>query len=150
MYYKHKKIHLQRPRKYTSDVHLSDFTSFIEKQMNSFFGDTFFDDFIHKELVPLSHLKERHSSWVLEIDLPLVDKKNIEITSSNDHLTVKAKLTKTFCVSRGNIVTEFDYFKKTIKLPSGVDTKQISAKFKNGILKITMPKHGNGKKIPIE
>lgn len=129
---------------------MADFASFIEKQMNSFFGDTLFDDFIHKELVPLSYLKERHSSWILEIDLPLVDKKNIEITLSEDHLTVKAKLTKTFCVSRGSIVTEFDYFKKTIKLPSGADTKQISAKFKNGILKITIPKPTNGKKIPIE
>lgn len=129
---------------------MTDFASFIEKQMNSFFGDTLFDDFIHKELVPLSHLNERHSSWVLEIDLPLVDKKNIEIVLSDDCLTVKAKLTKTFCISRGSIVTEFDYFKKTIKLPSGISTKQISAKFKNGILKVIMPKPANGKKIPIE
>lgn len=118
--------------------------------MNSFFGDALFDDFIHKELVPLSHLKERHSSWVLEIDLPLVDKKDIEIVLSDDHLTVKAKLTKTFCVSRGSIVTEFDYFKKTIRIPSNVNTKQISAKFKNGILKVTMAKPANGKKIAIE
>ena len=118
--------------------------------MNSFFGDALFDDFIHKELVPLSHLKERHSSWVLEIDLPLVDKKNIEVILSDDHLTVKAKLTKTFCVSRGSIVTEFDYFKKTIRIPGGVNTKQISAKFKNGILKVIMPKPTDGKRIPIE
>ena len=129
---------------------MSDFTSIIEKQMNSFFGNVLFDDFIHKELVPLSHLKERHANWTLEVDLPLVDKKNIEITLSNDHLTVKAKLTKTYCISRGSLVTEFDYFKKTIKLPSGINTKQISAKFNNGILKITMPKPSNGKKILIE
>lgn len=119
--------------------------------MNSFFKDNaLFDDFIHKELVPLSHLKERHSSWSLEIDLPLVDKKNINITLSGDHIIVKAKLTKTFCVSRGSVITEFDYFKKTIKLPDDINTKQISAKFKNGILKITMPKPADGKKIPIE
>ena len=129
---------------------MSDFASIIEKQMNSFFGDTLFDDFIHKELVPLSHLKERHSSWILEIDLPLVDKKNIEVTLSDEHLNVKARLTKTYCISRGSSVTEFDYFKKTIKLPSGINTKQISAKFKNGILRITIPRFADGKKISIE
>ena len=129
---------------------MSDFSSIIEKQMNSFFGDTLFDDFIHKELVPLSHIKERHSSWILEIDLPLVDKKNIEVTLSDEHLMVKAKLTKTYCISRGSSVTEFDYFKKTIKLPTGINTKQISAKFENGILKITMPGLIDGKKISIE
>ncbi|MDE1769284.1 MAG: Hsp20/alpha crystallin family protein [Thaumarchaeota archaeon] len=129
---------------------MSDFASFIEKQMNSFFGDAHFDDFIHKELVPLSHIKEKHSSWILEVDLPLVDKKNIEITLLDEHLTVKAKLTKIYCISRGSSVTEFDYFKKTIKLPSGINTKQISAIFKNGILRITMPRLANGKKISIE
>ena len=132
-------------------ITLDDFASFMEKQMNSFFKDNaLFDDFIRKELVPLAHLNERHSSWSLEIDLPFVDKKNINITLSGDHITVKAKLTKTFCVSRGSVITEFDYFKKTIKLPDGINTKQISAKFENGILKITMPKPADGKKIPIE
>jgi len=129
---------------------MSDFASFIEKQMNSFFGDSLFDDFIHKELVPLVHLKEKDSAWSLEVDLPLVDKKNIEVKSSANNLTVKAKLTKSFCVSRGNVLTEFEYFKKTITLPSGINTKEISAKFKDGILKITMPKSGTGTKIPIE
>lgn len=129
---------------------MSDFTSFIEKQMNSFFGDSLFDDFVHKELIPLVHLKEKDSAWFLEMDLPLVDKKNIEVKLSANHLTVKAKLTKSFCVSRGDILTEFDYFKKTITLPSGINTKEISAKFKNGILKITIPKSGTGKKIPIK
>ena len=129
---------------------MSDFSSIIEKQMNSFFGNTLFDDFIHKELVPLSHLKERHSNWILEIDLPLVDKKDIEVTLSDEYLTVKAKLTKTYCISRGSSVTEFDYFKKTIKLPSGINAKQISAKFKNGILRITIPRLSDGTKISIE
>lgn len=129
---------------------MSDFASFIEKQMNSFFGDSFFDDFVHKELVPLIHLTEKDSSWILEIDLPLVDKKNIEITLSPHHITVKAKLKKTFCISRRNCITEFDYFKKVIPIPLGVNEKKISAKFKDGILKIIMPKISTGKKIPIE
>ena len=127
-----------------------DFASDMGKPMSSVFENDFFDDFVHKELVPLSHLKEKHSSLILEMDLPLVDKKNIEIMSSKNYLIIRAKLTKTFCVSRGSTVTEFDYFKKTINLPSNVNTKQISAKFKNGVLRIIIPKIVIGKKIPIE
>ena len=118
--------------------------------MNAVFGNTMFDDFAHRELVPLSHLKEKHTSWILEIDLPLVDKKNIKVTLSEDHIYVKARLTKTYCISRGSTVTEFDFFKKSIKLPSGINTKQISANFENGILRIIMPKPSDGKKISIE
>lgn len=47
-------------------------------------------------------------------------------------------------------MTEFGYFKKTIRLPNNVDTKQIPAKFNNGILMIIMPKIVIGKETPIE
>lgn len=129
---------------------MSDFASFMKKPVRTIFENDFFDDFVHKELIPLSHLKEKHSSLILEMDLPLVDKKNIEIISSREYLIIKAKLTKTFCISRGSTMTEFDYFKKTIRLPNNANTKQISAKFKNGILRIIIPKIVIGKKIPIE
>ncbi len=129
---------------------MSDFGTFIEKQMNAFFGDRFFDDFILKELSPLSHLREMDSGWILEVDLPLVDKKDITINISDNHLTIKAKLKKTFTISRGSTVSEFEYFRKTIVLPTGINSKEISAKFKNGILRITMPKISNGKKINIK
>lgn len=129
---------------------MSDFASFMKKPVRAIFENDFFDDFVHKELIPLSHLKEKHSSLILEMDLPLVDKKNIEIISSREYLIIKAKLTKTFCISRGSTMTEFDYFKKTIRLPNNANTKQISAKFKNGILRIIIPKIVIGKKIPIE
>lgn len=129
---------------------MSDFTSKIEKQLNYFFGSDFFDDFFHKELVPLSHLTEKDSSWILKVDLPMVDKKDIDVVLSSHHITIKAKLKKTFCVSRGEVITEFDYFNKTLPTPEGANTKKISAKFENGILKIIIPKTPVGKKIPIK
>lgn len=131
-------------------INMGDFASFIEKQTRTIFENTFFDDYIHRELVPLSHLKERHSSWTLEMDLPLVDKKNIEITLSREYLTIRAKLTKSFCISRGSAITEFDYFKKSIKIPNGTNSKHISARFKNGILRIIVQKPASGKNIPIK
>ncbi len=128
----------------------SDFISFFEKKMDSMFNTESFDDHINKELTPLSHFIKRDSKWILEVDLPMVDKKNIKLLLSAHHLTIKARLKKTFCISKHNTITEFDYFKKVISLPEGADTKKITATFKKGLLRITIPKISEGKQIPIE
>jgi HSP20 family protein len=118
--------------------------------MNSIFGNELIDDFVHKELVPLSHPSEKGSKWILQVDLPGVKKKDIKVSLTSDHIVIKAKLEESYCVSRRNCVVEFDYFKKVVELPSSVDTKNISAEFKGGILTIVMPKATTGKRIPLE
>jgi HSP20 family protein len=128
----------------------SDFVSWFEKRMNSTFDPDFMDDFIHRELVPLSHFIERDSKWILEVDLPGVKKKNIDVTITSGHLAIKAKLEESYKVSRHGYVTEFEYFKKVIGLPPHVNTKKIETKFKNGILTIIISKITVGKKISIK
>lgn len=128
----------------------SDFISFFEKQVDSIFSAKPFDDYMHKELTPLSHFAKKDSKWILEVDLPMVDKKDIKLVLSTQHLIIKAKLKKTFCISKRNMVTEFDYFKKVVSLPNDIDRKKIQAIFKNGILRVIIPKIVKGKQIPIE
>ena len=128
----------------------SDYLSMFEKSLYSIVGEGPFDDYVNKELIPLSHLTEKETEWILEIDLPLVNKKDISVTLSSRHIVIKAKLEKTYCVSKLNCVREFNYFKKMIPLPLNVDTRKISAKFNEGILRICMPKIITGKKIQIE
>ncbi len=126
----------------------SDFLSMFERQFNTIGKEI--DDYLNKELTPLSRLEEKEAEWVLEIDLPFVNKKNISVILTTHHLIIKAKLEKTYCVSKFNCVTEFDYFKKTFPLPSGIDTRQISTKFKDGILRISLPKIITGKELRID
>ncbi len=124
------------------------FLSMFERQINTLGKEI--DDYLNKELSPLSRLEEKDAEWVLEIDLPFVNKKNISIILTTHHLVIKAKLEKTYCVSKFDCVTEFDYFKKTFTLPPGIDTKRISTKFKDGILRISLPKVTSGKKLRID
>jgi len=126
----------------------SNFLSMFERQINTLGKEI--DDFLNKELMPLSRLEEKDAEWVLEIDLPFVNKKNINIVLTTHHLIIKAKLEKTYCVSKFNCMTEFNYFKKTLPLPPAIDRKRISSKFKNGILQISLPKIRTGKKIQID
>ena len=108
------------------------------------------DDYINKELIPLSYFIEKDSKWILEIYLPMVNKSDIEITLTEEHIVVTAKLEKTHCISKNSCMTEFNYFKKVVSLPTGIDKEKISAKFNDGILNIQMPKIDTGKKIRIE
>jgi HSP20 family protein len=112
--------------------------------------DRTMDDYDNKELTPLAHFTEKDSIWILEIDLPMVKKDGIVLTMTDDHLVVTAKLEKTYCISKYNCMTEFNFFKKITPLPTGIDKEKISAKFNKGILSIHMPKISTGKNIRIE
>ncbi len=118
-------------------------------------GDSFFehhikDDFILRELVPLSCLFEKNSKWIIQIDLPGVERKNIVVNITQGHIVVKAKLEEAYKISTHGRVTKFESLKKVVELPPHADIKKISAKFKNGILTITIPKIDSGKRIPVK
>lgn len=108
------------------------------------------DDIEQKILSPLSCIKEHESKWVLEFDLPLVDKKDINVFVDSDQtIIVEAKLRESYCDEHQKSY-QYEYFKKSISLPKNVDADSISAKFADGRLVITIPKTFQGKKIKIE
>ena len=127
----------------------SDFISLFGKRMDPL-GHESIDDFVHRELVPLTHFTEKNSKWILEVDLPGVKKNNIGVTLTSGHIVINATLNESYRVSRHGHITKFECFKKVTTLPSHVNIKEITAKFNNGILTITIPKITSGKKIPIK
>ncbi|HXG74248.1 MAG TPA: Hsp20/alpha crystallin family protein [Candidatus Nitrosotenuis sp.] len=109
------------------------------------------DDWEQKILKPLSYLKEMESKWTLEFDLPLVEKKDINVyLDENDMIVVEAKLKERYIDSKGSHKFEYEYFKSGVKIPKNVDAKNISAHFEDGQLTITMPKLYKGSKIEIQ
>jgi HSP20 family protein len=111
----------------------------------------FLDDLEQKILSPLSCLKEHESKWVLEFDLPLVEKKDITVyLDEEETIIVEAKLREKYVDSTGGQSFEYEYFKKSVKLPKNIDTKNIVARFSNGRLTITLPKLYKGTRIKIQ
>lgn len=102
-----------------------------------------------RELVPLSCLLENNSKWILEMDLPGVDRKNIEVNMTRGHVVVKARLKEAYTVSNHGHVIKFETMKKVVSLPPHADLKKVSARFRDGILTITIPRTDAGKKIPV-
>ena len=108
------------------------------------------DDIDKQILSPLSCLREFETNWLLEFDLPLVNKKDIKITFDENSISVEAKLKETYSEEKFGVKTKFEYFKKMLTLPGKIDSKKSFAKFNKGRLTITIPKMLSGHKIKIE
>ena len=107
-----------------------------------------FDDIEQQILAPLSCLREVGSEWILEFDLPLVDKKDISVSLDDNTITIEAKLREEY--SDPLIYkSKFKSFKKAVTLPGKIDKNKITAKFEKGHLTIRIPKLQLGKKIKI-
>jgi HSP20 family protein len=113
-------------------------------------GSLLNDDIDQHILSPLSCLREFETNWLLEFDLPLVNKKDIKIILDGNSISVEAKLKETYFEEKLNVKTKFEYFKKILTLPGKIDSKKIFAKFNKGRLTITIPKVTSGHKIEIE
>ena len=107
------------------------------------------DDIEHKILSPLSYLKEFDNHWLLELDLPMVNKKDIKITFDGNMISVEAKLKEKYTEEKLGKISKFEYFRKSVSLPDMVDVKRTSAKFQKGRLEIKMPKKSAGRTVKI-
>lgn len=109
------------------------------------------DDVKEKILSPLSYITELESKWIIEFDLPLVNKNEISVTfDTGNIITIEAKLREAYCDETMEGKCEFLYFKKKISLPGEVDEKKITSNFSHGRLIINIPKIFRGHKIKIE
>jgi len=117
----------------------------IQPSINSLFSDDMNGQF----LSPLSCLREFGTYWLLEFDLPLVNKKDIKVTYNENSISIEAKLKETYYEQKLGVQTKFQYFKKIVTLPNNINKNKTTAKFENGRLKIIIPKKISGQKIKI-
>ena len=78
----------------------------------------------------------------VRVALPGVDPKDVEVTVSDDYLTIRGeRKAKTEEKDGGRYVREFAYgsFERMLALPEGIDPGKVVAKFSNGMLDLTMP-----------
>src|SRR3970040_1124865 len=92
---------------------------------------------------PSMDIIDRDNEVVVKVELPGVEKKDLDVSISNDTLTIKGTSGKEHTEEKG------DYYRSEIRkgtiaravsLPQGVDSSKADAKFKDGILELTLPK----------
>ena len=92
---------------------------------------------------PLFDLKETDNELITSIEIPGVDKKDIELQVTANNLEVKAeKKQETKVEKKGYLRSERSYkgFYRSISLPSRIIPEQTKASYKNGVLEVVMPK----------
>ncbi len=75
------------------------------------------------------------NSYVMEIKTPNIDKGNFNISSANNRLIIKAKQN-----SSSNNKSSSSSFSQVVSIPKDGDTDNITAEFKEKVLKISIPK----------
>ncbi len=112
-----------------------------------------FDDFLgHSNLPwrastecfePCLDIRENDKEYIIEAEIPGMDKKDVDLAINNDVLTIRGEKkseTKDKNDNYYRIERSFGRFSRDIPLPDDVQHDKINAKFKNGLLKIELPK----------
>jgi HSP20 family protein len=133
----------------------------MEERFDEMFG-SFMDAFSSEKpswdiegrcLIPLSQVTETEDKVIVTVDLPYVNKENIKLHSTEKALEVEAKTNQGICFEKWGTVqkcTEFNCFRKMIKLPAEVKPTEAKATFKSGILEVQIAKRVERTPIKIE
>ena len=116
--------------------------------------DNFFDDgfFPRKERSMMkTDIREKKDKYVIDVDLPGFNKENINLSLNNGYLTVSAKTEKKEeKKEEEKFIHRERYFgecSRSFYVGDEIKEEDIEAEFKDGILRIDIPKKEDQKKI---
>jgi HSP20 family protein len=90
---------------------------------------------------------------VVKAEVPGMDPKDIDISLSNGVLTIKGKKKQEREEKEENyhlLERSYGSFTRSVQLPGEVQSDKISASYRNGVLKVTLPKSEEAKKKEIK
>ena len=103
--------------------------------------------------VPRTNINETDKAYVLTMEMPGIDKKEVNVAVENDHVIVTAERTEKY-ESEGLLRREIrsEKFRRSFRVDATIDADGVKAKLENGILKVTLPKKADsvGRKIAVD
>ena len=136
----------------------------------SIFGENLFDDFFsdpfgmmvpqgrdplygkHAKNLMKTDVRETESTYELDVDLPGFTKDEVNVELKNGYLTIQASkgLDKEQSDKKGKYIRQERYAgacSRTFYVGEGVEPEDVTAKFENGILQLSIPKEAK-KQLP--
>lgn len=118
--------------------------------LSDFLNEDFFPTFTRTTTsLPAVNIREDEKAFYLELAVPGMDKKNLKIEVKEDVLTISAEQKEEKEQDlEGYRRREFSYssFCRSFYLPEDVNSENIGASYKDGILNVTIPKLEEEKK----
>jgi len=118
----------------------------MQDRMNRLFGNIYLrdeDTGMRGSWVPATDIYETDShDLVLKVELPGLEREQIEVVVENSTLVVKGDKKLASEVKEENyrrIERTYGSFHRSFTLPTTVDATKVSAEFKNGVLTVKLP-----------
>jgi len=105
--------------------------------------DSYFGGFDYSVRTPAVDVKEDDDRYLVEVELPGLNEKDVELKVENGMLTISSKKDESKEEKDdGYIRKERRHYSfcRSFSLPDNVDAEKITASFKNGLLDIAVPK----------
>ena len=137
----------------------------LHREMNRMFDDFFRESDLSsfgegrglEVFSPVVDVQEDEKVVVVKAELPGMDEKDIEVSLTDDGLTIKGeKKDEKEDKGKGywHRETRYGAFHRVIQLPEGLDMEKVDARFKNGVLTVTIERlpeaKSRAKKITIK
>ncbi|NPB09101.1 MAG: Hsp20/alpha crystallin family protein [Thermodesulfobacteria bacterium] len=134
---------------------LRDLKREMDRLWNEFFRKETLPDIFETEWVPALDISETKDAVIVRADVPGIDPNEIEITISGNTLTIRGEKKQEREEKGENfyrVERSYGSFVRSIQLPAEVETDKVEATYKNGVLKIILPKksEAKGKQIPVK
>jgi HSP20 family protein len=121
--------------------------------VSRWFDDYFIEPSLGRSSLPAVDVRETDSDYLMEVELPGLSEKDVEVKLDNNLLTISShRDEKQEEKKNGYVLRErrSARFSRSFVLPEGVDREKIAAEFKNGILHLSFPKVPAAKPKTIE
>jgi len=123
----------------------------FDRCFESFFGDSFFAPASRLiSQMPAVDIQETENAYLLAMDLPGYDEKNIDVHVDGSGLTVASKQEEEKdAENRGAYVLrerKINSFSRSFKLPENADPEAVNANYKNGVLSLEIKKRAEAQK----
>jgi HSP20 family protein len=105
------------------------------------------------EWLPAVDVTETKSEIVVHAEIPGMDAKNIDISLNEGILTIRGEKKQEREGKEEEyhlIERRYGTFTRSIPLPKGVDSNKASASYRNGVLKVRLPKSGKAEKKEVK
>ena len=118
--------------------------------LDDIFKDPFFNN--NENGLMKTDIKENDDSYSIVVDLPGYSKDNIKVEVEDGYLTIHATINnENEETKKGKFVRRERYFgecSRSFYVGDSVETTDVKAAFKNGILSLEIPKKEDKKEIP--
>ena len=129
--------------KWTPNRNMFNIFDEVEQMIHQTFGNSFENGSSRLSYSPLMNISETESDYLIMMDLPGVEKKDVEVNLSNGILTVSGERKTSEKGDENNWIwneTTYGTFSRSFELASDIVEEKIKAKFKDGVLHIIIPK----------